>query len=263
MICARADNRSPTSGPWWLARDLAAVTGRAGRHHLRARAMRGSGPACQYTDPNTGLQYDTARYYDPQTVQFLTQDPLVALTGEPYSYANDNPINNTDPSGLDCGITDPDGCINDLAGTDVGANIVNTANQLSDYAGIASGACALTMFWNGVGEVCLAAGAIAGGVNAATDVAQVFEGCRSLGSVAISVAGDGLLGGAGSKLFRAGSDAFDEATALRDSGGLWNRAVGGFGRFAGQAARLGGATLNAGGNALSNINAASPSCGCN
>ena len=118
------------------------------------------------------------------------------------------------------------------------------------------------MFWNGVGEACLVAGGIAGAVNAATDVAQVFEGCRSLGSAAISVAGDLLLGGAGVKTFRVGGDVFAEGTAQQASGGLWNRAVGGFGRFAGQTARLGGATLNASGNALSNINAASSSCGC-
>jgi RHS repeat-associated protein len=218
--------------------------------------------AGQYTDPESGLQYLRARYYDPATGQLITSDPLTSETRQPYSYANDNPINGADPTGLDCGLLDPGGCVNDLAGTDVGGDIVNTANQLSDYAGIASGACALTMFWNGVGEACLVAGSLAGAVNAATDVAQVFEGCRSVGSAAISIAGDGLLGGAGSKLFRAGSDAFDEATALRDSGGLWNRAVGGLGRLAGQTARLGGATLNASGNALSNINAASSACGC-
>jgi RHS repeat-associated protein len=59
------------------------------------------GFAGQYTDPYTGLQYDTARYYDPQTAQFISQDPLVDITGQAYSYAADNPINNTDPSGLD------------------------------------------------------------------------------------------------------------------------------------------------------------------
>jgi uncharacterized protein RhaS with RHS repeats len=50
-------------------------------------------------DPNTGLQYDQARYYDPTTDEFLTTDPLQALTGQPYSYAADNPVNATDPTG--------------------------------------------------------------------------------------------------------------------------------------------------------------------
>ena len=54
----------------------------------------------QYTDTETGLIYLRARYYDPATAQFLTRDPLEILTGEPYSYAADNPLNMADPSGL-------------------------------------------------------------------------------------------------------------------------------------------------------------------
>ncbi len=57
------------------------------------------GFAGQYTDPS-GLQYLRARIYDPATGQFLTVDPLVATTGEPYAYSNDDPINGVDPSGL-------------------------------------------------------------------------------------------------------------------------------------------------------------------
>jgi len=53
----------------------------------------------QYTDAETGLQYLRARYYDPATSQFLTKDPLVSVTGQPYAYATDNPLNNTDPTG--------------------------------------------------------------------------------------------------------------------------------------------------------------------
>lgn len=41
-----------------------------------------------------------ARYYDPQTAAFLATDPLEAITGTPYSYANDNPLNVIDPSGM-------------------------------------------------------------------------------------------------------------------------------------------------------------------
>lgn len=43
-----------------------------------------------------------ARYYDPSTAQFLTVDPAVATTGQPYSYAGDSPVNNVDPTGLWC-----------------------------------------------------------------------------------------------------------------------------------------------------------------
>lgn len=58
------------------------------------------GYAGQYTDPETGLIYLRARYYDPSTAQFLTRDPLAALTRQPYGYASNNPLNTTDPSGL-------------------------------------------------------------------------------------------------------------------------------------------------------------------
>ncbi len=54
----------------------------------------------QYTNSDTGLIYLRARTYDPATAQFLSGDPLVALTGKPYAYAEDNPLNGGDPSGL-------------------------------------------------------------------------------------------------------------------------------------------------------------------
>jgi uncharacterized protein RhaS with RHS repeats len=44
------------------------------------------------------------RYYDPATGQFLSVDPLVDETGQPYAYTGDDPVNAVDPNGLDCGI---------------------------------------------------------------------------------------------------------------------------------------------------------------
>jgi len=58
------------------------------------------GFAGQYTDTETGLQWDRARYYDPTTAQFLTVDPLGATTGARYAYAGGNPIAVSDPLGL-------------------------------------------------------------------------------------------------------------------------------------------------------------------
>lgn len=46
------------------------------------------------------LIYLRARVYDPATAQFLSVDPAVSETGEPYSYAAANPVNLDDPSGL-------------------------------------------------------------------------------------------------------------------------------------------------------------------
>lgn len=60
------------------------------------------GYAGQYHDTETGYQYLRARYYDPETAQFLTLDPAIRATGEPYGYTGNNPLNATDPSGLRC-----------------------------------------------------------------------------------------------------------------------------------------------------------------
>lgn len=60
--------------------------------------------AGQYTDAESGLQYLRARYYDPATAQFLTRDPAEAYSHQPYAYANNNPANLTDPTGLIFGI---------------------------------------------------------------------------------------------------------------------------------------------------------------
>ncbi len=49
----------------------------------------------------TGLSYDLARYYNPATTQFISQDPLgqAGSGANLYQYADDNPVNLTDPTG--------------------------------------------------------------------------------------------------------------------------------------------------------------------
>ncbi|HET8931346.1 MAG TPA: RHS repeat-associated core domain-containing protein [Acidimicrobiales bacterium] len=51
------------------------------------------------TDPS-GLIYLQARYYDPETAQFLSVDPLAPITHTRYGYTNNNPLNGADPNGL-------------------------------------------------------------------------------------------------------------------------------------------------------------------
>ena len=54
----------------------------------------------QYTSSDTGLIYLRTRVYDPSTAQFLSVDPIAAITGAPYNYTSDNPLNRGDASGL-------------------------------------------------------------------------------------------------------------------------------------------------------------------
>jgi hypothetical protein len=66
---------------------------------------------CRLRSTSAGLRVPTdanttraavvlGRYYDPTTAQFLTVDPLDALTQSAYGSVADNPLNGTDPSGL-------------------------------------------------------------------------------------------------------------------------------------------------------------------
>ncbi len=58
----------------------------------------GGGNGCQ-TESDTGIVLMGHRYYDSRIGRFLTQDPAKA-GGNWYSYAGNNPVNKTDPSGL-------------------------------------------------------------------------------------------------------------------------------------------------------------------
>lgn len=53
-----------------------------------------------YTDL-TDLVYLVHRYYDPTTGQFITVDPMLAQTKQPYEYAANDPVNEVDPTGED------------------------------------------------------------------------------------------------------------------------------------------------------------------
>ncbi|WP_344748995.1 polymorphic toxin-type HINT domain-containing protein [Streptosporangium vulgare] len=55
-------------------------------------------------DDSTGLNYLSARYYDPSIAKFVSTDPLLSLDKpqwlNPYSYGGNNPIGASDPTGL-------------------------------------------------------------------------------------------------------------------------------------------------------------------
>jgi RHS repeat-associated protein len=56
----------------------------------------------QEYDATTGLQYSRARYYDPVSSEFISQDPLGFAGGDTnlYRRAGNSPANATDPSGM-------------------------------------------------------------------------------------------------------------------------------------------------------------------
>ena len=58
----------------------------------------------EYTDASTGNQYLRARYYSPETGNFFTEDSYLGSLLEPlernlYTYAENDPVNYSDPSG--------------------------------------------------------------------------------------------------------------------------------------------------------------------
>jgi RHS repeat-associated protein len=68
-----------------------------------------------YTDPS-GLEYLVHRYYTPKVGQFLSVDPTVLRTVQAYAYANDDPVNMSDASGM-CSSCAADAAVAALAGT--------------------------------------------------------------------------------------------------------------------------------------------------
>lgn len=78
--------RGTTNGPWAAGMDKGFLGG---------------------TQDPTGLTHLGAREYDPTTGRFISVDPLMDLADPQhwngYSYANNNPINLSDPTGLDPG----------------------------------------------------------------------------------------------------------------------------------------------------------------
>ncbi len=92
------------------------------------------------TDDDTGLTHIGAREYDPTTGRFVSVDPLLvtdahqSLNG--YTYSGNNPVSNSDPTGMcadiDCPTRNCPACLNTTPGHEPSAQARN------DYAGSGS-----------------------------------------------------------------------------------------------------------------------------
>ena len=98
--------------------------GRRSRPGRMARCRRSSvAPVTTWAPVRVGCSvFLNNRYQDPTTGIFLSVDPLVAKTGEPYLYASGNPTTLSDPLGL-CSVYSPtQGIIDDGRGKCQGAS---------------------------------------------------------------------------------------------------------------------------------------------
>ncbi|MEW2390121.1 RHS repeat-associated core domain-containing protein [Streptomyces venezuelae] len=101
-----------------------------------------------YQDP-TGLYHFAARYYDPNIGRFTQRDPS-GQEKNPYLYAEGDPVNRIDPTGLlswsDVGSSIGGAVAGLAAGAAVGAACVGTAGAGCVAAGVVTGA-----LWGGAG----------------------------------------------------------------------------------------------------------------
>ena len=213
-----------------------------------------------YTDP-TGLEYLIHRSYDATTGQFLSVDPDVAETGEPYSFVSGDPVNGIDPSGLcndDQGVHVYNGpCTGaQLAGIEQAATQARAAGVATPCSNILS--CAFQAdatvtehHWRGIATgigIVAGAAALVTGVGAIADLTIIGVDGSTLGvaSAATSV----LAGGSDLPACIAGSDASCAGAAAAFVGG----GLGAFGSWIGAA----NDALEESGIAISTLRALAP-----
>jgi RHS repeat-associated protein len=101
-------------------------------------------------DAETGMYFYRARYYDPKAGRFITRDPIGFGGGDVnlYGYVSNNPVMNTDPSGL---------VLPQVAGAIIGTAIGGTTSFIAAYGSGARG-------WNLAGQTAIGmlTGAIGG-----------------------------------------------------------------------------------------------------
>ena len=161
----------------------------------------------------------------PAARQFLSRDPLVRQTRNPYSYVAGNPLNETDPNGA-CGLWGSDTCWGDAAGW-VNQNIVQPVSQFvqqnsSTFATITS---TIATVASGVATVCAAVAAVA--TLGAAEEACGAAGVVAVGAGALTTVFDSYL--ASQNNLRGGWGTVVTDTVGTVSGGLGEWAQGGVG----------------------------------
>jgi hypothetical protein len=141
------------------------------------------------------------RYYDPSTDQFLSVDPDVQATDQPYVFTNDDPLNATDPLGQDAFPNEYQPCVNDCWS---GKDWIILGGLALGVLGAATGVGAVVELAAGVTDAAFTLGAtsvVAGIASTAIDGSQcstsrVACAGAALGAVDIITGSGGLASGA-------------------------------------------------------------------
>ncbi|GAA4149978.1 hypothetical protein GCM10023068_28050 [Leifsonia shinshuensis] len=124
-----------------------------------------------WTDPTTAFVYLRARDYDPATSQFITVDPAIDSTLQPYTYVHNNPLQMVDPLGLS------------------GGNVGTIAGWISVGAGVLGLAADATGFGAPLGAVLEVVSVAAGAVALLDDCFGTFGGDTDITTCGLDAAG--------------------------------------------------------------------------
>ena len=216
-----------------------------------SRRLRRRGPSCR-AQGMLLVRVSVHRYYDPTTGQFVSVDPMVNQTGQPYAYTSGDPVNEIDPQGLFGW-----GSI-----VSVVTNVARVVHAVAKVTTAVAGLCAVGAGLLGAEPVAAACGVVAvasAGVQVLSGAALVATNNESLGQFGLDAASLGL-SGTGLGLARLSGNLADSAESFGSAAGSasWWQPVAKAGLYLRQSlysglsslAYLGGLGIEAGGNAL-------------